>query len=138
MGLFPEIGRAWLTIDSDIYVSVKFNPISFPSHPLIFRLLDLDLRRRTRRRLLRWTKPRDSKRRPGGAQAGCIRKRRKAFAGHNHPHGNRRPGRHFRRLHEDRLFAQQILAELDALRRDAADEQADLCLKHRQRIHRFN
>lgn len=21
MGLFPEIGRAWLTIDSDIYVS---------------------------------------------------------------------------------------------------------------------
>lgn len=22
MGLFPEIGRAWLTIDSDIYVSV--------------------------------------------------------------------------------------------------------------------
>lgn len=26
MGLFPEIGRAWLTIDSDIYVSVKFNP----------------------------------------------------------------------------------------------------------------
>lgn len=22
MGLFPEIGRAWLTIDSDIYVSI--------------------------------------------------------------------------------------------------------------------
>lgn len=26
MGLFPEIGRAWLTIDSDIYVSIPLFP----------------------------------------------------------------------------------------------------------------
>lgn len=24
MGLFPTIGRAWLTIDSDIYVSIAY------------------------------------------------------------------------------------------------------------------
>lgn len=42
MGLFPEIGRAWLTIDSDIYVSQ--NAFCFPlivvdfSLPVISRL----------------------------------------------------------------------------------------------------
>lgn len=46
MGLFPEIGRAWLTIDSDIYVNILiYNDffVGFPFKYLLF-ILDLDVR----------------------------------------------------------------------------------------------
>lgn len=44
MGLFPEIGRAWLTIDSDIYVSefaFKFSVPTTVNFGLIISDLDL-------------------------------------------------------------------------------------------------
>lgn len=57
MGLFPEIGRAWLTIDSDIYVSeiFKIECASEIPHEQNFSLfLDLDIRALPRCRLFRW------------------------------------------------------------------------------------
>lgn len=48
MGLFPEIGRAWLTIDSDIYVRMKILHTSVILHRLYspfsyFIYKDLDI-----------------------------------------------------------------------------------------------
>lgn len=43
MGLFSEIGRAWLTIDSDIYVSSQFPCVKPKVKNDIFSSSDLEL-----------------------------------------------------------------------------------------------
>lgn len=43
MGLFPEIGRAWLTIDSDIYV-IRIECYINKGYNICCILVDLDVR----------------------------------------------------------------------------------------------
>lgn len=99
MGLFPEIGRAWLTIDSDIYVSCRrqwIGPINSNFFLFVLLRLDLDIRTCTRCRLLRWTDRSHCQRWLGETKGRRVRCRCQVFTDSDHARRNCHFGRHIR------------------------------------------